>query len=96
MAFNLLAVAETPIDWTLVSETYRNTDRMFEMFPIAEPKNGDAIGISIPIKYLNEQSWQSALAFLLALTDLGPLKIYDMYLGNEVDLATYVPDGLRG
>jgi len=94
MAFNLLAVAQAPIDWPMVSEQYRNTDRTFEVFPIVDPENGDAIGISIPTSYFNAKAWQSASNFLIALAASCPLKVYDMYGGNAVDVATYVPDGL--
>jgi len=79
----------------MVSERYRNTDRTFEVFPIVDPENGDAIGISIPTNYFNKQSWQSASNFLVALAASCPLKVYDMYGGHAVDVTTYVPDGLN-
>ena len=96
MAYNLLAIAQSPLDWTAVNERYRNTDQMFEVFPIPDPENGDALGISIPTNYFNEQSWNSAANFLTALADSYPLAVYDMYAGHAVDIVTYVPDGLDG
>ncbi len=94
MAYNLLAIAQSRFNWPAVNELYQNTDQVFEMFPIPDSENGDALGISIPTNYLNEQSWNSASIFLTALADLYPLEVYDMYAGHAVDLATHVPDGL--
>jgi hypothetical protein len=94
MAFNFLAIAQSPIDWSTVNERYRNTEQMFEVFPIADPENGDAIGISIPTSHFNAQSWNSASKFLTSLADSCTFEVYDMYRGDAVDLATYVPDGL--
>lgn len=95
MAFNLLAVAQSPIDWTKTSELYRQADRLFEVFPIADPGEPDALGISIPTNHFNQTSWQSASRFLLILASAYPLTVFEMYGGHAVDLATYVPDGLR-
>ncbi len=94
MAFNLMAIARSPIDWSVVNEQYQNTDHMFEVFPITDPANDNAIGISIPSNYFNGQSWNSVSKFLTELADSYPLEVYDMYAGHAVDVATYVPDGL--
>ena len=91
MASNLLAVAQSPIEWRMVSERYRNTDRTFEVFPITDPECGDAIGVSIPTNHFNKHSWRSASNFLIALAASCPLKVYDMYGGHAVDVTTFVP-----
>jgi hypothetical protein len=94
MAFNLLAIARSPIDWPLVAEQYRNTDQSFEVFPIVDPENGAAIGISIPTSRFNAKSWKSVSRFLSSVGDSCSLEVYDMYQGDAVDIASYLPDGL--
>ncbi len=94
MAFNLMVVADGPLDWSTVHEQYSYTDNMFEVCPILDAEGGDAVGISIPMKYFNQHTWTSASRFLKALADQFDLKLYDMYAGQQVDLATYVPDGM--
>lgn len=94
MAFNLLAIARTPIDWALVGERYRKTDQSFEVFPIVYPETGDAIGISIPTSRFDAKCWKGVSRFLTSIGDSCSLEVYDMYQGNAVDIATYVPDGL--
>ena len=94
MAYNLLAVSKTPIDWAAVNQEFQSIDHMFEMFPIIDAENGDAIGISIPTNYFNHQTWKIASKFLTALADSYPLAVYDLYLGHAVDITKYVPDGL--
>lgn len=96
MAYNLLAVTQSAIEWRTVSDQYQSTDRLFEIFPIADPQNGDAIGISIPTNHFNAKTWQSAARFLRTISAAGPLTVYDMYQGSAIELATYVPDELRG
>lgn len=95
MAFNLMILADGPLDWMAVHEQYGNTDRMFEVFPILDADDRDAIGISIPMKYFNQHSWASASNFLNALAARFNLKLYDMYTGQQVDLATFVPNGMN-
>ena len=95
MAYNLMAIAQSPLHWSVVNERYRNTDRIFEVFPIGDSENGDALGISIASNYFNDQSWNSVSRFLTELADMWPLEVYDMYSGHAVDIATYVPDGLN-
>jgi len=94
MAFNLMVVAHGPLDWSTVHEQYGYTDKMFEVFPILDADGGDAFGVSIPMKYFNQHTWTSASRFLRALADQFDLRLYDMYTGHQVDLATYVPDGM--
>lgn len=94
MAFNLLAIARSPIDWPLLGERYKNTDQSFEVFPIVDPENGNAIGISIPTSRFNAKSWKSVSKFLTSVSDSCALEVYDMYKGEAVDIATYIPDGL--
>ena len=95
MAYNLLAIAQSELDWATVNERFRNTDQMFEVFPIADPENGDSLGISIPTNYFNEQSWHNVCKFLSDIAGSCPLDVYDMYAGHSIDVATYVPDGLN-
>ncbi|CAN5148215.1 hypothetical protein BH11PLA2_BH11PLA2_46330 [soil metagenome] len=94
MAFNLLAIARSPIDWPMVGGRYRNTDQSFEVFPIVDPENGDAIGISIPTSRFNAKCWKSVSRFLISVGGSCLLDVYVMYQGDAVDIATYVPDGL--
>ena len=94
MAFNYLAIAGSPINWLRLSEQYQNTDRTFEIFPIAESELGDALGISIPTNAFDSKSWWSASAFLQALAASNSLEVYDMFTGQAIDVATYVPDGI--
>lgn len=94
MAFNLMVVTETPIEWPKVQNQYQSTDQLFEIFPISDAEPGDAIGVSIPMNQFNQQSWASASGFLRAIADDYQFTLYDMYLGQSVDLATYAPDGM--
>ena len=95
MAFNLLAIPQAPVDWSEISERYIETDRLFEIFPIAGTEIGDALGISIPSKFFNEESWGSASTFLARLAESCKLEVYDMYAGSVIDIATYTPEGLN-
>jgi len=81
-----MAISNSPLDWSAINRQYRNTDQMFEVFPIADPEIGDALGI---------KSWNSVSEFLTQLADSSSLEVYDMYAGHAVDIATYVPDGLN-
>lgn len=94
MAFNLLAIARSPIDWPMVGERYRNTDQSFDVFPIVDPENGAAIGISIPTNRFNAECWKSVSDFLTSVGDSCSLEVYDMYQGDAVDIEAYVPDGM--
>jgi hypothetical protein len=96
MAYNLLAVAKSPIDWITLSEGYRSTDRTFEIFPIHDSRLGDAVGVSIPTNFFNSASWQSAADFLTAMTASYSLEVFDMFSGQTIDVTKYVPDGLDG
>lgn len=95
MAFNLMVVADTAIDWPKVQQAYQDTDQQFEVFPIPDTQSGDAIGLSIPMNHFNQQSWASASGFLRAIAADFQFKLYDMYLGQIVDLHSYVPDGME-
>ncbi len=94
MAFNLLVVLHAPVDWSDISERYVASDRSFELFPITDAELGDALGISIPLKYFNAQSWSSAATFLSDLFVSCQVEVYDMYTGHAIDIATYKPEGL--
>lgn len=94
MAFNLMAVSQTEIDWPGVQQAYRDTEQLFEIFPIPEFGPGDAIGISLPMNHFNQDSWSCASRFLRTIAGEVQFTLYDMYLGQAVELGTYVPGGI--
>ena len=101
MAFNLLAVAKSAIDWASINEQYRNTDQMFELFPISDAENGDFLGISIPMNHFNHESWDSASSFLktVEVVKSPTADMIEGALGGTVSMRTVRPlelDGLTG
>lgn len=94
MAFNLLVVLNSPLDWNEINAQFHRNSPMFEVFPVIDSTVGHALGLSIPFKHFKQSVWESAAEFLSCLAKNYEIVVYDMYQGVAVDLATYVPDDL--
>lgn len=94
MAFNMMVVTNSPIDWPTISSQYSQADASFEVFPIANSSCGNGLGISIPTEYFSRDAWISLREFLMWLRSNYPIEVYEMYSGEAIDIDSYAPSGL--
>ena len=95
MAFNLMCVFKSAVDWEFVNEEFHYEDRMFEVYPFSATQLGDGFGLSIANDNFDVETWNSVTAFLEQISQDAQLQVYDMYQGAEIDPSSYVPDGLE-
>jgi len=94
MAFNIIAVFKSAVDWKAVNGNYHESERTFELYPFSDSTLGEGFGISIPSEGFSSESWETVADFLLQVSAEYPLSVYDMYRGEEIDPTSYRPDGL--
>lgn len=88
MAFNIIAETDKKIDFDklhqkVYSETY-NFD--FVPMPGLGLNGGDAIGICIPLKNANEETWTQLKPVLKKLKSDFKCDVYDLYGGQKLGL----------
>jgi hypothetical protein len=86
MAFNIIAESNAKLDYSKIYDAIYAEDLPFNIFPL--PKlginNGDAIGISVPLKYANEDTWGRLRPVLKKLRSKFGCEVYDLYGGQKL------------
>ena len=86
MAFNILAETDKKIDFDKLHREVYSENFNFEFVPM--PKfglnGGDAIGICVPLKNVNEETWRQLKTVLKKLKSDFNCDVYDLYGGQKL------------
>lgn len=88
MAFNIIAETSKGLEYEKIHrELYRN-DLSFDLFPMpgAGLNGGDALGICVPLKNANEQTWNQLKTIIKKLRSEFNCDVYDLYGGQKLGL----------
>ena len=90
MSFNLIAEADTPIDWGRLLASLRPIHPGVECFPIPSDLGGgvQALGISLLTGKKPEPTWEGFVVVAERLWMAG-MRVFELYSGTEV-----TPDSL--
>lgn len=80
MAFNLMCESREKINWNSLNERAQSL-KLIEVVPMPNlsVSNGDALGISVPLKNVGEQAFRELTEFLKYLLENYKFRIYDLY-----------------
>lgn len=88
MAFNIMAESKKSIDYDKLYIRVFKEHLMIEFIPMPNLglESGDAIGICVPQKNINENTWQELKTILKILKSEFSLDVYDLYDGQKLGL----------
>lgn len=88
MAFNIMAESKKSIDYNKLCIRVFKEHLMIEFIPMPNLglDGGDAIGICVPHKNINENTWQELKTILKILKSEFNLDVYDLYGGQKLGL----------
>lgn len=87
MSFNILAEASQRLDYDSIHrETYKD-DLPFEFVPMPSLglNGGDALGICVPLKNANYDTWKKLKRVLLTLHRKFHCEVFDLYGGQKLN-----------
>ncbi|MBS1636350.1 MAG: hypothetical protein JST26_10565 [Bacteroidetes bacterium] len=87
MAFNIMAEASNALDYELLHKEIYEANLPFDFVPMKGLGigNGDAIGICVPLRNANYDTWIKLESVLLKLKDQFACDVYDLYGGQKLD-----------
>ncbi len=94
MAYNMSIESDESFNWIKVNQLYKSIDANFSLFPIITALDENGLGLSIANNSFDKTVWAQASSFLQELSKLYSIKVFDLYEGLEIDVASYVPEGL--
>ena len=91
MAFNIIAETTEKLDFVSIHSKVVSKDVGLEFIPMQGLglRGGDALGISIPAKNANEETWNQLKPILKKLKSEFNCNIYDLYGGQKLGLLNY-------
>jgi hypothetical protein len=86
MAYNIIAESSKTLDYKKLHAEIFTEDLFFEIIPMPKLgiRNGDAIGICVPLKYANETTWEQLKPVLNKLRTRFCCDVYDLYGGQKL------------
>jgi hypothetical protein len=86
MAFNIIAETDKKLDYEKIHAEIFSDDLNFEFIPMPGfgLSNGDAIGICVPLKNVNELTWTQLKPVLQVLKSKFGCDVYDLYGGQKL------------
>lgn len=87
MAFNIIAETSNLLDFDLLHKEIYKDNLPFDFVPMKGLgiKNGDAIGICVPLNNADLNTWAKLEPILLKLKNQFGCNIYDLFGGQEID-----------
>lgn len=86
MAYNIFAETDKQIDWEeLNKKVVLGMSLEYVPMPGMGINGGDALGISIPAKRVNGNTWEELKKAIEILKDNYNFSLYDMYYGKIID-----------
>ncbi len=88
MAYNIIAETDKKLDYGRIHKYVYSQEFSFDFFPMPGHglNGGDAIGISIPLKKANEETWAQLKPVLKILKSDFHCDVYDLYGGQRLGL----------
>jgi len=88
MAFNIIAETGKKLDFTTLHNELYSDGLNFDFVPMPGLglNEGDAIGICIPLKNANEETWAQLKPILKKLRSDFDCDVYDLYSGQKLGL----------
>lgn len=88
MAFNIIAETDKKLDFDRLHTKVYSEDFNFDFVPMPGfgLNGGDAIGICIPLKNANEETWTQLKPVLKKLKSDFNCDVYDLYGGQKLGL----------
>jgi hypothetical protein len=88
MAFNIIAETSHQLPFELIHSEIYSDDKLFDFIPMPGlgVNGGDAIGLLIPSKSINELSWAQLKPILKILRTNYKCDVYDLYGGQKLTL----------
>ena len=88
MVFNIMAESKKSIDYDKLYIRVFKEHLMIEFIPMPNLglDGGDAIGICVPQKNINENTWKELKTILKILKSEFSLDVYDLYGGQKLGL----------
>ena len=88
MAFNIIAETDKKLDYNKLHDEIYSENMNFDFVPMSGlgPNGGDAIGICIPLKYANDNTWAQLKPILEKLKSKFGCDVYDLYGGQKLDV----------
>ena len=90
MALNFVAETSNSLDFTSIHKEIYSENLPFDFIPMRGlgKDNGDAIGICVPIKNANQNTWNKLEPILVKLKNQFACNVYDLYSGQQIDSST--------
>jgi len=88
MAFNIIAETGKRLDYEKIHKELHSTELNFDFFPMPGSglSGGDALGICIPLKNADENTWRQLKSILKKLRADFNCDVYDLYGGQKLGL----------
>jgi hypothetical protein len=88
MAFNIIAETSKRLDYQKIHRELYTHELSFDFFPMpgAGLSGGDALGICVPLKHANEQTWNQLKTIIKKLKSEFNCDVYDLYGGQKLGL----------
>lgn len=88
MAFNIIAETDKKLDYAKLHQVIYSEGLGIDYIPMEGLgiNGGDAIGISVPLKVVNEQTWKYLKSILKYLKHRFRCNVYDLYGGQKLGL----------
>ncbi len=88
MAFNIIAETNKKLDFDKLHKKLYSANLHFDFIPMPGlgVNGGDAIGICIPLKNANEETWNQLKPVLKKLKSEFNCDVYDLYGGQKLGL----------
>ena len=86
MAFNIIAETNKKLDYGKLHKEIYSEELPFDYLPMPGlgPNEGDAFGISVPLKNANEFTWTLLKPILKKLKSKFNCDVYDLYGGQKL------------
>ena len=86
MAFNIMAETSKKLDYAKIHQEIYSEELHFDFVPMPclGPSGGDALGICVPLKDVNEILWEQLKPILKKLRSKFGCEVYDLYGGQKL------------